>query len=198
MDDCGPLLIADDDADFRDAVAALLERTGYDTSRATTGQEALAAARAATPCAVILDVHLPEISGYEVCRELRDEFGESLPIIFVSGHRTEQADRVAGLIVGADEYLAKPVASDELLARVRRLVARSRAADTKAVLTEREREVLRLVAAGYRRAEVARKLFISPKTVEKHLERSFRKLGVHTQAQAVALALRHRYIEPAR
>ena len=60
----------------------------------------------------MLDVQLPGMSGYEICRELRDEFGEGLPILFVSGFRTESLDRVAGLLVGADDYLVKPFAPD--------------------------------------------------------------------------------------
>jgi two-component system, NarL family, nitrate/nitrite response regulator NarL len=189
-------LIADSDPDFRDAVGALLEQAGYATARAATGAEALAFSDAAPPAAALLDVHLPGISGYEVCRELRDRFGDALPIVFVSASRTEPADRIAGLLLGADEYLAKPIASGELLARVRRLLNRSSSREAN-ILSAREREIIALLAAGRRRAEIAQELFISPKTVEKHLERSFRKLGVHTQAEAVARAIREQLIEPA-
>ena len=196
MGACGSILIADGDADFRAAVGALLEGAGYATARAATGPEALALSDAGAPALAVLDAHLPEISGYEVCRELRDRFGEALPIVFVSANRTEAADRIAGLLIGADESLVKQIAPGELLARVRRLVTRSSPPE-RTILTAREREIISLLAAGRRRAEIARELFISPKTVEKHLERSFRKLGVHTQAEAVARALRDQLIEPA-
>jgi two-component system OmpR family response regulator len=116
VSDCGQILIVDGDRDFRNEVAALLARAGFEARPLATGEEALAAASRLPPGAVILDVHLPEISGYEVCRELRDRFGDSLPIVFVSANRKERADRVAGLLVGADDYLAKPIAADELLA----------------------------------------------------------------------------------
>ena len=194
---CGSVLIADADADVRDAVGASLERAGYTTVRAATGTEALRLASASPPAVAVLDTHLPEVSGYEVCRELRERLGDAVPIVFISANRTEPADRIAGLLLGADEYLVKPLALGELLARIRRLVTRSGSRDGL-VLSAREREIISLLAAGRRRAEVARELFISPKTVEKHLERIFRKLGVHTQAEAVARALREELIEPGR
>jgi len=93
-------------------------------------------------------VTLPALSGYEVCHQLREEFGESLPIILVSSERTEPFDRVAGILIGADHYVVKPFAPDELLARVRRLVG-SRVPVAPRVafkLTARETEVLRLLA----------------------------------------------------
>ena len=73
---------------------------------------------------MILDVRLPDLSGYEVCRELRDRLGASVPVMFVSGERIESFDRVAGLLVGGDDYLVKPFELDELVARARRLVER--------------------------------------------------------------------------
>src|SRR5262245_23877237 len=97
-----------------------------------------------TPELVVLDVQLPEMSGYEICRELREEFGEGLPILFVSGFRTEALDRVAGLLVGADDYLVKPFAPDELIGRVRALTRRGRAGISNGStwgLTRREDEV---------------------------------------------------------
>src|SRR5947199_241905 len=81
-----------------------------------------AAARTARPAVVLLDISLPDVSGFEVCRELRDEFGDDLPIIFVSGERVEAVDRAVGLLLGADDYVVKPFDLDELLARVRRSI----------------------------------------------------------------------------
>jgi DNA-binding NarL/FixJ family response regulator len=94
--------------------------------------------------------------------------------------------------VGADDYIVKPYAADELLTRVRNLVRRSRplAPDVAATLTRREREVLRLLVEGLRSEEIARRLFISRKTVGTHIENILRKLGVRSQAQAIALAYR--------
>jgi DNA-binding response OmpR family regulator len=72
----------------------------------------------------VLDVALPGVTGYDVCRTLREEFGEELPIIFVSDERTEPLDRVAGLLMGADDYVVEPFAPAELVARVMRALAR--------------------------------------------------------------------------
>jgi DNA-binding NarL/FixJ family response regulator len=136
------------------------------------------------------------VSGYEVCRELRDTFGDDLAIIFLSGDRTEPHDRVAGLLLGADDYIVKPFDEGELLARIRSSLRRSApsndggadSAATDASLTSREREVLSLLARGLSQADIAGTLVISPKTVGTHIQRVLAKLGVHSRAQAVALA----------
>ena len=140
----------------------------------------------------MLEVALPGLCGYEVCHQLRGQFGDGLPIIFVSGDRTEPFDAVAGLLLGADDYLAKPISPDELLARVRRLDRRSIPVvpGVAAKLTRREMEVLRLLAEGHEQDEIAQELYISRKTVGTHIEHILRKLGVRSRAQAVALAYR--------
>jgi DNA-binding NarL/FixJ family response regulator len=129
------------------------------------------------------------MSGYELCHELRREFGESLVIMLVSGDRTEPEDRVAALLLGADHYLVEPFDPYELLARMRRLLARSAAADQPA-LTRREHQVLLLLADGRSRLEIAHDLVISPKTVATHVRHILDKLGARSRAQAVALAFR--------
>jgi len=118
------ILVVDDDPAGRALLTNVLHRAGYRTLEAATGPEALATARATPPGAVLLDVTLPGMTGYDVCRTLRDEFGEELPIIFVSGERTEPLDRVAGLLMGADDYVVEPFPAEELVARVRRPLAR--------------------------------------------------------------------------
>jgi DNA-binding NarL/FixJ family response regulator len=101
---------------------------------------------------------------------------------------------VAGLLLGADDYLPKPVRFDHLLARVRRLVGHAPpiAASVAARLTPREQEVLGLLAEGLEQDAIANRLVITPKTVAKHIERILSKLDVHSRAQAVVLALRDR------
>ena len=122
----GSILVVDDDPRGRKALSGLFRDAGYATREAATGKEALAATREAPPDAVLLEVALPGMTGYDVCRTLREEYGEELPIIFVSGTRTEPLDRVAGLLIGADDYVVKPFAPVELVARVRRSVQRLR------------------------------------------------------------------------
>jgi DNA-binding NarL/FixJ family response regulator len=187
-----PILIVDADAAVRGAAANVLRRAGYKTREAVSGEAALEAAHQERPRVVVIEVHLPGVSGYEVCRALRDEFGAGLPIIFISGDRTEPFDRVAGLLIGADDYLVKPFALDELLARAWALIRRSEAPapSLASALTTRELQVLRLLAEGLGREEIASRLFVSPKTVGTHMEHIFKKLGVHSRAQAVAAAYR--------
>jgi two-component system, OmpR family, response regulator MprA len=186
------ILIVDDDAGFRASVSAVLEQTGYSTVEAATGEEAIEAVRSERPHLLVLDVCLPGLSGYEVCHQLRREFGESLPILFVSGERMESFDRVAGLLLGGDDYLVKPFAPDELLARVRCLVRRAppAVATSASTLTSREAEILRLLAAGLDQDGIADRLEISPKTVAVHIGHINSKLGVRTRTQAVARAFR--------
>ena len=118
------IVVVDDDPSFRELLATLLTSAGYAVVSASTATEALDAVRATRPAAVILDVALPDTSGYDVCRELRAEWGDELPIVFVSGERIEPLDRIAGLLLGADDYLLKPFVFQELVARVRLLVSR--------------------------------------------------------------------------
>jgi DNA-binding NarL/FixJ family response regulator len=186
-------LLADGDADARGELARFLESAGYRVLEAWSGDEALALARTERPVLAILEIPLAVLSGYEVCRALKSELGAIFPVLFLSGHRTESYDRVAGLLVGADDYLVKPYAPDELLARVRLLELRSRlpvGGVARSKLTPREAEVLRLLTDGLTQQEIAVHLFISPKTVGTHIENVLRKLGVHSRAQAVALAFR--------
>jgi two-component system, NarL family, nitrate/nitrite response regulator NarL len=193
---CGPILVVDDEAAVRTVVAEHLGRGGWDVREAADGESALEAAARERPAAVVLDVHLPGISGWEVCRELRSRFGDAVPVLFVSGERVESMDRVAGFLLGGDDYLVKPFAFGELLARLDRAVRRAPAAGGDSPLTRRELEVLRLLAAGRRQPEIARELVISQKTVGTHIEHILGKLGVHSRAQAVAMAYRDGLIAP--
>jgi DNA-binding NarL/FixJ family response regulator len=199
--DCGPLLIVDDDAAFRELVRSLLGRMGHPIVEAAGGEEALEAAFVERPSLVVLDVDLPGASGYEICRALRDVYGEDLPIVFVSGRRMEQLDLVAGLLIGADDYLVKPFPAAELLARVRRHLSRTpRSANGGAGgarLTPREQEILDLLATGLDQRAIAERLVISPKTVATHIQRILGKLGVRSRAQAVAYAHRHGLVDAA-
>lgn len=191
--DDAAVLIVDDDEALRALLVELLGQAGYRTVEADCGRTALAAARGDEPSLVVLDVALPELSGYEVCRSLRERFGAGLPILFLSGERTESHDRVAGLLLGGDDYLGKPFAPDELLARVGALLRR-KGANGGSRLTPREREVLTLLAEGLDQNDIADRLVISRRTVGTHIERILSKLGVHSRAQAVAVAYRDRLL----
>lgn len=187
-------IVADADPEARALVAGLVGQLGVDVVLAGSGPEALGLARSARPAALFLDVALPEIGGCHVCHLLRGEYGRDLPIILLSADRTEPRDKVAGLLLGADDYIAKPFSPGELLARLAaKLRPASEAASAPALspavlLTPSELRVLRLLAEGRQAREIARTLSIAPKTVSMHIQNSMKKLGVHTRTQAVVLA----------
>ena len=191
------ILVVDDDDGFRSYVVELLENAGYRAQQVASGSLVLRAVMAEQPAAVVLDVQLPDLNGYEICRELRDRYGAAIRIIFVSGERMDAVDRTAGLLLGADDYLVKPVDPGELMARIRRLVEPAHSIEVSGPdgldsLTKREHEVLDLLAEGHPQDEIARELVISPKTVSTHIQRILGKLEVRSRAQAVSVALRHR------
>jgi len=184
----GSILLAEDDEPLAALVEEVLLAGGYEVVVVHDGLEAL---QADEPAAAVLDVNLPGVSGYQVCDALRRAYGRALPILFISGERTEPFDRVAGLLLGADDYLVKPFEPGELLARVSALVERRASpVDGKRGLTDREHEVLGLLAEGLRQDEIADRLVISKKTVGTHIEHILGKLGVRSRAEAVAAAYR--------
>ena len=125
------ILVAEDDRDIADLIAHYLRKQGWTPHIATSGWR-LAYARRQPVDLVILDVMLPGLSGLEVCRVLRgDKATEAIPIIMVTA-RAEETDRIVGLEIGADDYLAKPFSPNELVARVRALMRRSKRADVQA------------------------------------------------------------------
>jgi two-component system response regulator MprA len=142
------VLVVDDEPSVREAVGRALERSGYDVELAVSGEEALVKLAAeGTADAVVLDVLMPGIDGLEVSRRLRSR-GNEVPILMLTA-RDAVPDRVAGLDAGADDYLVKPFALDELLARLRALLRRSGAGEddelrfADLVLDPRTREVRR-------------------------------------------------------
>jgi two-component system response regulator MprA len=117
------VLVVDDDAAVRDSLARTLRFEGHDVETAADGEQAVAAVRAGEPDAMILDVSMPRLDGLDTCRRLRAD-GMVLPVLMLTA-RDSVGDRVAGLDAGADDYLVKPFALQELLARLRALMRRS-------------------------------------------------------------------------
>ncbi|MHB9026729.1 MAG: response regulator transcription factor [Armatimonadota bacterium] len=116
------ILIADDDHALAEAVSWYLEAEGYQAVRANDGQAALQAFRDARPDAVILDIMMPGMDGFELCRTIRRE--SALPILMLSA-RDSEADKVRALDLGADDYVSKPFGAMELVARVKALLRRA-------------------------------------------------------------------------
>lgn len=192
----GPVLVVDGDGRARATTIRALERGGYDTVDVARGEDALAVVRDNGVALVLLEVTLPDMTGWEVLREVRDMRGDVMPILFLSSTR-RTADRIAGLLLGADDFIRKPFEPAELVARVRRFVVRNGSTASEPVngvmaeelrLTQREREILALLAIGRRQKEIAGELTISPKTVATHIQSLLKKLGVHSRAELVARA----------
>jgi DNA-binding response OmpR family regulator len=113
------VLIVDDDHDLRELIGFVLKSAGYETVEVGDGLEAVRAHAALRPSLVILDVNLPGIDGFEVCRRIRAEAATPVMMLTVRG---EDADQVKGLDLGADDYLTKPFSPRTLLARVRAIL----------------------------------------------------------------------------
>lgn len=119
------ILVVDDDPNLREVVRYALSREGYRVEEAQNGEEALRRWRALKPDLLVLDVMMPELDGLAVCREIRRE--STVPIVFLSS-RDEELDRVLGLELGGDDYVAKPFSPRELVSRVKAVLRRSKPA----------------------------------------------------------------------
>ena len=191
------VLVVDGDPAMRTLLCELFRGAGYEVEDAEDGHKALDIMSERRPSLVVVDILLPGISGYEVCHEAKEAFGTELPVILISGERVEPVDRVAGMLLGADDYVVKPFDPRELLVRARRLLdqrGRKQSADADRErtrdLTKREAEVLRLLSEGLAQKEIGMQLAISSKTVGTHIQHILSKLDVHSRAAAVALAHR--------
>jgi two-component system, OmpR family, response regulator len=150
--DHGELLVVDDEPFLRDAVAASLRFLGFEVSTAENGAEALRLARGHPFDLVVLDVMLPDTDGFDVVRRLRRD-GRRVPVIFLTARDT-QADKVTGLTLGGDDYMTKPFGLEELAARIRTVLRRTRPAASGSVLTfadvELDQESYEVRRAGHR------------------------------------------------
>lgn len=124
------ILIVDDDTNIADLISLYLNKEGYDTKEAYTGTKAVDMFSAFTPNLVLLDIMLPEIDGYEVCREIRRV--SKVPIIMLTA-KGETFDKVLGLELGADDYIVKPFEPKELVARVKAVLRRYEPKDSSTV-----------------------------------------------------------------
>jgi two-component system alkaline phosphatase synthesis response regulator PhoP len=146
------VLVVEDDPDIAELVARYLEKAGYTTARVSSGRDALDAVRAKAPDLIVLDVMLPHVDGLEVCRLLRaNDHTASIPIIMLTA-RADESERIVGLEIGADDYLAKPFSPNELVARVRALLRRAQRVDAPsgrplslgAIIVDPERHIVLL------------------------------------------------------
>ncbi len=124
------VLIVEDEKNIVDIVRFNLMREGYDTLEAYDGETGLNLAREKKPDLILLDVMLPRMIGFDVCRALRED-GDDVPILILTA-REEEDDKILGLEIGADDYITKPFSIRELMARVKANIRRTRASDTAA------------------------------------------------------------------
>jgi DNA-binding response OmpR family regulator len=203
------VLIVDDVPENLSLLHDALDEAGYKVLVATNGESALARARQALPDVILLDAVMPGIDGFEVARRLKADFStQHIPIVFMTG-LTETEHVVAAFEAGSSDYVTKPVRPPEVLARIAAhlrtarqlqeaarstpdalddatLAARLTAAFT---LTPREAEVLFWVVKGKTSRDIGEILGTSPRTVNKHLEHVFEKLGVETRTAAANVAM---------
>ncbi len=116
------ILIVEDDQNLLTALKYNLLKEGYEVATAVDGEQAIEAARNERPALIVLDVMLPKVGGFEVCRILRKE--SAIPILMLTA-KTEEVDKIIGLEIGADDYLTKPFSMRELLARIRAMLRRA-------------------------------------------------------------------------
>ena len=154
------LLVVDDDANLRHTLGYAFRQEGFEVLTAADGNEALTTFRAARPDVVVLDVMLPGRDGFEVCRALRRE--SDVPVIMLTARDTE-LDKVVGLEIGADDYLAKPFSTRELIARVRAMLRRTKRVDSARSDTRVEVEELVLDGSRHRVTLGGREVQLKPK-----------------------------------
>jgi len=203
----------DDHEVVRQGLRALIERRPafVVAGEAGTVAEAIAAARHLQPDLVLMDVRLPDGSGIEACRAIREEL-PATKVVMLTSYPDEEAV-LAAILAGASGYLLKeirgrdlvaalesvgrgdslldPAVTERVLARVRRMAAGD-AQDELAELTSQERKILLLVAEGKTNREIAAEVFLSDKTVKNYVSSILSKLGLQRRAQAAAFVAKHR------
>ena len=199
--------VADDHPAILEAVCDYLTENGVEiVGRARNGRNALTQIEALSPPLAVLDLSMPELSGIEITRELR-RFSRETAVILYTGH-SDQALLADAVDAGARGYVLKEAPLSDLVRALETVAAggtyvdpvlagaltSARATGKLAQLTEREREILRLLADGHRYEEIGKRLFIASETVRTHVRNAMRRLEAETYTQAVATALRQSLI----
>ncbi len=190
------ILVIDDEPDLRKILADTLTSHGYVVETAENGVEGLRKGALFLPDLVLLDIMMPEMDGFSVYDRLRERpAGLTCPIIFLTARR-EIADKLHGFEQGAVDYITKPFHMKELLARVKVHLGEAQPpkGDVSNPMTDRELEVVRLLASGRTYKQVARALDLSQSTVRNHLHNVYRKLDVVDRAQAVIISRENGWI----
>lgn len=197
------ILIIEDEPEMRRNLQTILRLEQFEVFSAEHGRAGVALAQAEQPDLILCDVMMPVMDGHEVLKALRDDPATmNIPFVFLTA-KGERADLRSGMNLGADDYLTKPVAREDLLAAVEARLRRQNQQDQREFrpdfsspeplltlgLTPRVAEVLLWVAQGKTNADIAMILGISESTVKKHLLEIFIQLGVETRSAATLRAL---------
>lgn len=214
------ILVVEDDEATRLSIQGYLELEGYSVIAMKDGWEALEKVETFQPQLVITDISMPRLDGYALLKSLRQRPAwRLLPVVFLTAH-TATKERVKGYQTGCDAYVAKPFELDELGAVVRNLLERSQLVQTALLqysfaasaappvvatapvpleqspaFTSREREVLDLLSAGLSNGQIADRLYLSARTVEKYVSSLLRKTDTTNRAELVRFAMDHHLVD---
>ncbi len=195
------ILIIEDQPDMRENISTILAMEDFAVLEAVDGRKGIELARDEKPDLILCDIMMPEMDGYDVLHALRaDRTVAGTPFIFLTA-KGEKRDQRAGMNLGADDYLTKPVSATELLAAVNARLAREQVRTSNGTpdfssstpleelgLTPREAEVLLWIAQGKSNPEVATILGAAENTIKVHLGRIFEKLGADNRHAAMLIA----------
>jgi DNA-binding response OmpR family regulator len=217
------ILLVDDDANLLRVLNRYLTKQGYVVQAASSVQEALRLFELEPPDLIVSDVNLPEVNGLEFCKQVRRRRrGELLPFIFLSGCGAID-DRLAGLRVGADDYLPKPFEPRELVARIEAMLERARRTQAEMLrllqepsalntvpqtrqatmrapevqnlpLSPAERRVFDEIVAGMTNRQIAEKHYLSIRTVQSHVASILRKLTLERRSEIIRFAFEHNLV----
>jgi FixJ family two-component response regulator len=196
----GLVHVIDDDASFRTAIERRLKLAGYDVATYESAQQLLdQLPDGQKPSCILLDVQIPRLSGPELQSRLI-ELGSTVPIVFVTGH-ADTATTVRAIKAGAEDFLTKPVSSEQLIDAIERALARQETAHGQrskldslrslvSSLTPRERQVFGLIVRGKIHKLIAHELGMTERTVKAHRHQIMAKMQVHSLAELVSIAER--------
>ncbi|AFY53352.1 response regulator containing a CheY-like receiver domain and an HTH DNA-binding domain [Rivularia sp. PCC 7116] len=218
------ILVVDDDLGTRLSISDYLELSGYQVITANDGQQGLVLVNKHHPDLIVTDIIMPQMNGYELVRQVRQQVHfRLLPVILLTA-RTQTQERILGYQSGCDLYLPKPFELEELAAAINNLLERSQIIQSEyksslqenlqkadyidetelsdrqrtqlhESLTNREREVLEILTHGFSNAEIGDRLHLSPRTVEKYVSSLLRKTDTSNRAELVRFAMEHNLVE---
>lgn len=188
------ILLVDDDQQYTNFIKSSFIKRNFSVVHLKSGRQALDAIRKYHPDLIILEIKVPEINGFDLCKIIRKkEKYNRTPIIFLSNINSNRA-MMTGFELGADDYLTKPINKEELIARILVLLRRSKEVDYhtnhKESLSFQETRILQLMEKGYSNKEIAQKLSLTEGTIKVYNHVIYQKLQVKNRTQAIVRAMK--------